>query len=155
ERYRYEMVGTNRRLTDLQAAVALPQLEDLAIITEKRRRNAHRLSEALRDVTGIITPSDTPGHVYHQYTVRVTEDSPIDRDALASFLAERDIASGVYYPRLVHDYPCYAENPRVVAADTPRARAIASEVLSLPVHPGLTDNEVSRIVEAVRKALHA
>jgi dTDP-4-amino-4,6-dideoxygalactose transaminase len=155
ERYRYEMVGTNRRMTDLQAAVALPQMEDLAMLTEKRRRNAHRLTEGLNGLSGVLTPSDTAGHVYHQYTIRITDNSPVDRDTFRARLTEGQIATGIYYPRLVHDYPCYSGNLRVVAGDTPRARKIASEVVSLPVHPGLADHEVTRIIDASRRALHA
>jgi dTDP-4-amino-4,6-dideoxygalactose transaminase len=155
ERYRYEMVGTNRRMTDLQAAVALPQMEDLAMLTERRRHNADRLTEGLNGLPGVITPSDTAGHVYHQYTIRITDNCPIDRDTFRARLAEGQIATGIYYPRLVHDYPCYAGNPRVVAGDTPRARRIVAEVVSLPVHPGLADHDVTRIIEASRVALHA
>ncbi len=153
--YSYEMVGTNRRLTDLHAAVALPQMDDLLTLIAKRRRNAQRLTDGLADVSGVITPADSPGHVYHQYTIRVTDEAAIDRDGLRSALGDEQIATGIFYPRLVHDYPCYSRHPRVIGGETPMARRVASQVLSLPVHPALSDSDLSRIIEVARKSLHA
>ena len=110
-RYEYETVGTNYRLTDVQAAIAIPQLERLDATIERRQRNAARLTEGLCGVPGLVTPVITPGcrHVFHQYTVRVTDDAALDRDALAEQLASRGVQSGIYYPRVVFDYACYRE----------------------------------------------
>jgi dTDP-4-amino-4,6-dideoxygalactose transaminase len=155
ERYRYELAGHNYRLTDLQAALGLPQLARLEAATTARRRNAALLCEGLADVPGLVVPREHPDreHVWHQFTVRVTDDARVGRDELARSLAERGIDTGVYYPRVVFDYDCYRDDPRVVVADVPRARAAASEVLSLPVHPGLSDGDVSKICDAVREVL--
>jgi perosamine synthetase len=154
-RYEYEAPGHNFRLTDLQAAVGIPQIGRLAERTERRRRHAARLSDGLAGVPGLVLPVTAPGrdHVWHQYTVRVTGDAVIDRDALAAALAAADIASGIYYPRAVTEYECYREHPRVVARDVPVAAAAAREVLSLPVHPWLADADVDRIVGTVRDVL--
>jgi perosamine synthetase len=156
-RYQYEFVGTNFRLTDVQAAIALPQLARLDATVQRRQANAARLTDGLRGVAGVITPAIAPenSHVFHQYTIRVTDDAALDRDALADALASRGVGSGVYYPRVVFDYGCYREHPDVVDADVPRARATAREVLSLPVHPNLSAADLDRIVEAVRESLGA
>lgn len=150
-RYQYSMIGTNRRMTDIHAAIAIPQLESLDELTKKRRDNAHVLSEGLSGLPGLITPGDTPGHVYHQYTVRVTPAAPIERSALQALLTRQGIGSETYYPRLIHDYPTYSSNSNLVARDTPRARRLVSEVLSLPVHPGLNESDLARIIESVRQ----
>jgi dTDP-4-amino-4,6-dideoxygalactose transaminase len=154
-RYEYESAGTNYRLTDLQAAIALPQLARLDATIEQRRANAARLTEGLSGIGGLTTPTVCPGyrHVFHQYTIRVTEEARIDRDALAAELASRGVGTGVYYPRVVFDYDSYRAHPRVIQSDVPRARAVAAQVLSLPVHPSLSDADLDQIVEAVRGAL--
>ena len=89
--------------------------------------------------------------MYHQYTVRVTDDATLDRDGLAAALAARGVGSGVYYPRVVFDYDCFLDDPRVKVEAVPHARRAAREVLSLPVHPGLTRADVDRVVEAVAR----
>lgn len=156
-RYQYEAVGHNYRMTDLHAAVGIPQLERLAETSEARRRNAEILSKGLFDLPGLVTPAALPGreHVWHQYTVRVTGEAPVTRDELAAGLAERGVGSGVYYPRVAFDYDCYREHPGVIASDVPVASRITTEVLSLPVHPKLTDAELDSIVSAIREVFGA
>lgn len=154
-RYQYELPGHNYRLTDLAAAVALPQFDRISGHIEARRRNAARLIEGLSGIPGLVLPSVAPGrtHVWHQFTVRVTPDAPVDRDALAGGLERLGIGHGFYYPRAVYDYECYRSHPRVHVDGSPRAEQIASEVVSLPVHPYLTDDELDRIVAGVREAV--
>jgi dTDP-4-amino-4,6-dideoxygalactose transaminase len=156
-RYEYELQGTNFRMTDVQAAIALPQLARLRETTARRQVNAAQLSEGLADLPGLITPVTTPGrdHVWHQYTVRITDDAPLDRDALAAALTDRGVQSGIYYPRVVFDYESYQQHPLVLAADVPHAREAARQVLSLPVHPHLSGDDLDRIVGAVRDAFGA
>lgn len=157
QRYVYEVAGHNWRMTDLQAAIALPQLRTYADTVAARRRNAAALTDGLAGVPGLVTPRELPGrgHVWHQYTVRVTDEAALDRDALADALTASGVGSGVYYPRLIGDYDSYRDHPRVAAADTPVARRCARQVLSLPVHQHLTPSDLDRIVTAVRSALHA
>ncbi len=156
-RYEYVVPGYNYRLTELQAAIALPQLERLAELDERRRANAEALDQRLAHVTGLRLPSVTPGqrHVFHQYTVRVTPSSPLGRDNLAEALRVQAIDSGIYYPRAVYDYDCYRENPQLVIEPMPVAEQAATQVLSLPVHPSLTLSQVDRIAGAVCTALGA
>jgi dTDP-4-amino-4,6-dideoxygalactose transaminase len=154
-RYEYEVAGHNWRLTDVQAAIGIPQLAALPATTEARRRHAARLCEGLADVEGIVVPVTAPRrtHVFHQFTVRVVGGAACGRDEVAAGLAARGIGTGVYYPRLVHDYAPYRTDPRVVADPTPRAARAAGEVLSLPVHPHLDDAAIDRIVAAVRETV--
>jgi perosamine synthetase len=154
-RYEYEMPGHNYRLTDIQAALTLPQLERLTELNARRLRNATRLSAGLSDVPGLVTPVVKPErtHVFHQYTVRVTGEAALDRDQLAAELHVRGIGSGIYYPSVVYDAECYRKHPRVVVEPTPVAERVAREVLSLPVHPGLQEGDLDRIVSSVREAL--
>ena len=154
-RYQYEIVGHNYRMTDLQAAVGVAQLARIDELNGARRANAGFLSEGLAGLPGITIPRPEVGrgHVFHQYTITVGPDAPISRDELADRLAERGIQTGVVYPRVVFDYPCYLEHPLVEVAGVPTARRLVGEVLSLPVHPGLSRTDIDRIVDAVRAAL--
>ena len=154
-RYEYEIVGHNYRMTELQAAVAVPQVARLDRLNARRRGNAARLSAGLADLVGLTLPVVPEGreHVFHQYTVRVGPDARVDRAGLAAGLAEQGVGSGIYYPRLMHDYDCYRDHRQIVVDPTPRAASISGQVLSLPVHPQLCDADLDRVVGAVRKVL--
>lgn len=156
-RYQYEVAGHNYRMTDLQAALGIPQLERLAEINDARRANAAVLDAGLAGLEGLVTPTvkDGRAHVFHQYTVRVTPDAPLGRDQLVDALAAAGVGAGVYYPRVVHDYDCYRNDPRVVVGDAPNAARAAAEVVSLPVHPHLTPADLDQIVTAVRRCFGA
>ncbi|HEY4938257.1 MAG TPA: DegT/DnrJ/EryC1/StrS family aminotransferase [Actinomycetota bacterium] len=154
DRYAYEAVGHNYRMTDLQAAVGVPQLARLDRITDQRQANARFLTEGLAGLPGIVLPPSSPGreHVFHLYTIRVTSASPLERAELMAHLDRRGVESAVIYPRAVYDYPCYRDHPGVSLDPCPRAEALAGEVLSLPVRPGLTHLDLGRIVDAVAEA---
>lgn len=156
-RYQYEMAGHNYRMTDLHAALGIPQLEKLATVTAARARNATALSEGLAGVPGLTVPAVLPGreHVWHQYTVLVGEDAAVSRDELSAKLAELGVGSGIYYPKVVFDYDCYREHPGVAVADVPVSGKVAGQALSLPVHPKLSEADVATIVGSVRKVLGA
>jgi hypothetical protein len=81
----------------------------------------------------------------------VTPEARLDRDQLAICLDAAGIDAVAYYPKLVHDYPCYRGHPQVAADATSRAALGAQQVLSLPVHPGLTGADISRVVTCVRE----
>ncbi|ONI72644.1 aminotransferase [Actinosynnema sp. ALI-1.44] len=155
QRYQYEVAGHNYRLTDLHAAVGIPQLEKLSQLTEARSRNAEALSKGLADITGLRVPAVLPGrsHVWHQYTVLVGDDAKVTRDELSAKLTEKGVGNGIYYPKVVFDYDCYRDNPGVIASDVPVAERVARQALSLPVHPKLSESDVDTIVNAVREVL--
>src|SRR5437667_118546 len=156
-RYEYVMAGHNYRLTDVAAALAIPQLARYDEVVKRRKENAARLSAGLADVPGLRLPAELPGrsHVWHQYTVLVASDAPVTRDELVTRLAAAGVGSGVYYPRTVYDYDCYRDHPRVVTDPAPVAERVAASCLSLPVHQYLSDTDLDRVVEAVRAAVTA
>lgn len=155
ERYRYEMAGNNYRLTDLQAALCVPQLQGYADLVARRRANAAALRQGLADVEGLTLPQELPGreHVWHQFTVLADEGARVTRDELATALTAAGIGNGIYYPRTVFDYDCYRDHPQVTIEPVPVATAVAQRCLSLPVHHLLTEADLDRIVSAVRAAM--
>ncbi len=141
--YENEIVGFNARMTDIHAAIGRVQLTKVDAWTATRRSNAAFLDAHLR---GVVTPPVAVGavHVYHQYTIRVPED----RDGFAAALRqEHGVGSGVYYPIPNHRLPSLAGFARGV--HLPETERAAREVLSLPVHPSLSENDLERIVAAV------
>ena len=150
-RYEYEMAGNNYRMTDLQAAVCVPQLAQYDEVVVARQRNAAVLSVGLAGAPGVIVPVAVPGrrHVWHQYTIRLAADAGVDRAALVAGLEARGIGCGVYYPRPAFDYDCYRGDPQVVVDDVPMAFSVADRCLSLPVHQYLTMSDLHRVVDAV------
>ncbi|MEU7787077.1 DegT/DnrJ/EryC1/StrS family aminotransferase [Amycolatopsis sp. NPDC049159] len=159
-RYQYEVAGHNYRMTDLHAAVGIPQLAKLDQLTAARQANAKRLSEGLAGTPGLDVPKVLPGreHVWHQYTVLVGPHAFLSRDELAAALTERGIGNGIYYPKIVFDYDCYAGHDLIPGArveDFPVAKAVSEQALSLPVHPHLTESDLDTIIETVREVLGA
>ncbi|OIV36881.1 aminotransferase DegT [Mangrovactinospora gilvigrisea] len=147
QRYRNEVVGANLRMTDVNAAVGRVQLRRLEEWTKRRRRNAKTLDAGLR---GVVVPPVAAGveHVYHQYTVRVPGNGRADRDAFAAQLERRGVGGAVYYPVPIHRLPSFAEAAASRTWELPETERAAAEVLSLPVHPSLSDEELRRVVGA-------
>ncbi|HEX9609397.1 MAG TPA: DegT/DnrJ/EryC1/StrS family aminotransferase [Candidatus Limnocylindria bacterium] len=143
-RYHHDIVGYNFRMTDIAAAIGLAQIEKLAGYNSRRRAIAARYDAELR---GVVTPHVRPGvtHVYHQYTIRVTR-----RDAFAEALKERGVGSAIYYP-----IPVHRQTPFVALGyggdSYPVTDLLTEQVLSIPVHPSLSDDEVTTVVEAVNE----
>ncbi len=139
-----EVVGTNARMSDVSAAIAREQLRTLAIRTQTRRRHAARLDDALACLPGITTPPVALGarHVYHQYTIRVRE--PVARDVIARALHHQGVGSAVHYPIPLHRTPAY-----LTPVDLPHTDTACTQVLSLPVHPALTDRHLGHIADAI------
>ncbi len=149
ERHHHPLLGTNGRFDTLQAAVILAKLPHFPSEVEARCRIGARYSEGLRDCC--VTPDVMPGntHVYAQYTIRVR-----DRDALGQELRRQGIPTAVYYPKCLHEQPVFADcgnRPE----DFPEALRASREVISLPMHPFLSESDQDRIIRAVRSALGA
>ena len=141
--YENEVVGFNARMTDIHAAIGRVQLTKVMDWTAQRQANAAFLDANLE---GVVVPPVAGGavHVYHQYTIRVAED----RDGFVAALKnEHNVGSGVYYPIPNHRLPSLT--PYAPGLDLPETERAAREVVSLPVHPSLTRNDLDRIVSAV------
>jgi perosamine synthetase len=148
--YSYQFLGYNYRLTDVLAAIAVKQLETLEDKTHKRNNNAAYLTKKLSTLKGIQTPRIRPGtkHAFHQYTIKITDDCSITREKLQKILTKSGVESRIYYPTLL------AESPHLHTKDRfPVAEVIKEQVLSLPVHPGLRENDLDVILETIGAAL--
>ena len=146
--YHHEEVGYNSRLDALQAAVLSVKLPRLSGWSEARRRNAAFYDEALAGLDGLRPPAVRPGNesIVNQYTIRVVDGR---RDALADFLKERGVGSGIYYPKALHLQDCFAYLGYQEGA-FPESERATREVLSLPVYPELTQDQKGHVVESVR-----
>ncbi len=148
ERYHHEILGYNFRLTDLQAAIGLCQLDKLERNTDRRRAIAAEYDTAFAELP-IRTPVTPPGrtHVFHQYTIDV---GPA-RDAVVADLTAAGIGTGIYYPVPVHRQAYVLE--RGIHVDLPVTDAAAARSLSLPMYPGLGDADQARVIAAVQDAV--
>ena len=151
-KYFYERVGYCSRLDAIQAAALCVKMPHLTAWNESRRRHAARYNELLQgaaDAAGerIALPQCEPGnyHIYHQYTIRHAR-----RDALREHLKANEVSSETYYPHPLHTQPAYA-HLGYREGDFPNAERAAREVLSLPVHPELTDEQVEYVADVLRR----
>ena len=149
-RYEHEVRGFNYRMDGLQGAVLGVKLKHLEAWTEARRRRAAAYRTTLRDTTAHV-PAERPDvrHVYHIYAVRVPQ-----RDAWRSWLTEKRIGTGVHYPIPIHLHPAY-QDLGYRRGDFPVSETVASEILSLPMFPGLTDAQIATIAGVLRAGLPA
>ena len=143
-RYHHDVLGYNFRMTDVHAAIGLAQLDKLPAYNRRRQEIAARYDAELR---GVITPTVRPGvtHVYHQYTIRVAR-----RDEFADALKERGVGTGIYYP-----IPVHRQKPFLAMGfgerTFPVTELLTDQVLSIPVHPSLSDAEVGTVIGAVNE----
>jgi dTDP-4-amino-4,6-dideoxygalactose transaminase len=145
DKYNVDLLGYNSRLDTLQAAVLLAKLNHIDTFNGRRKKIASRYSLELAPVPGLVAPNPPQNgeHVFHQYTIRTA-----NRNRLATVLKERGVASMVYYPVPLHRMKVFAGRSRV-AGSVDECEKAAAEVLSLPIEPLLTPQEMSAVVEAV------
>ncbi len=143
KKYVHSMLGYNYRMTDIAAAIGLEQLKKLEHFNAARRRNASLLIKGLSSLPGLQLPAHHDGHVFHQFTIRVTKDFPLSREKVIDYLTENGIGSSVFYPIPIHQQEAYHEYNHQAL---PVAERIAREVMSLPVHPSITENDIQKIV---------
>lgn len=163
--YTYIHLGYNYRMTEMQAAIGLVQLDKLPTFQAKRQYNAAYLSNGLANLPDIILPEAREGttHAWHQYTIRVRlpgDPSPgcdprlqpliSPRDSLLMWLRSNDVGAKVYYPLPLHKTPIFSTLRYGGDYHLPMAETLAKEVLSLPVHPGLSDHDLDKIISLVR-----
>jgi dTDP-4-amino-4,6-dideoxygalactose transaminase len=144
ERYHYKTIGFNFRMTDIAAAMGIEQLKKLESLNAKRTANASTLDNELRGAVEIPYADPEAVHAYHQYTIRCKT-----RDSLRRTLEREGIGSGVYYPIGLHQ--CEPLKNFTLGARLQNTEDASKEVLSLPVHPSLTSDDLDAIATAVRK----
>ena len=148
EKYRHTMIGYNYRMTDIGGAIGCEQLKKLPGFNTRRISNGAYMDSHL-SVKGLVTPrrlADST-HVYHQYVIRITPDFPMKRAEFMKYLAGQGIGSAVHYPGPIHRQPVYLEQDLSVSC--PVAERLCDEVLSLPVHPGVTQVMLEKICTAI------
>ncbi len=148
-RYWHISLGWNFRITNIQGAIGLSQLGKLDRMNERRREIAKIYNELLESVDNHLkTPIEKPWakHVYHQYTIWVNDESL--RDELSRYLSMRGIQTGIHYPHPLHEQPAL-RGFAVKGACCPNAFNASKHVLSLPMHPGLSDEDVIHVAENV------
>jgi dTDP-4-amino-4,6-dideoxygalactose transaminase len=145
-RYYHDMLGYNYRMSDLHAAIGLAQIRRIDEFLQKRRENAKYLTA---NIESVITPKVKPGyeHVWHQYTIRV--DGNRDRDAAVKKLNDAGIGTGIFYPVPAHQQGYM----RDIVGDIslPVSEKMAKQVISLPVHPQVSKDDLKKIVSEVNK----
>ncbi|HIK24435.1 MAG TPA: DegT/DnrJ/EryC1/StrS family aminotransferase, partial [Thermosynechococcus sp. M46_R2017_013] len=144
QRYHHEMIGYNSRLDSLQAAILRVKLPHIERWNQERRRVAQTYNQALAGLERVVTPVVSPGHVFHQYTIRVLNGQ---RDALAAYLKAAGISSMIYYPIPQDHCPMY----RGQSPPNPVSDRLAGEVLSLPIWPELSDATIEHIAATIRR----
>jgi perosamine synthetase len=153
-KYLHTVLGTNYRMTDVEAAIGIAQLAKLPEMTARRRAHGAELSRRLAEVPAITPPFVAPGveHCYHQFTVLV-EAARLDlsRDELVAALIDAGIGAAAIYPTPLHRQPVFAA---LADGPLPRAESVAARCLSLPVHPFLSEADIETIVTGVEHLVH-
>ena len=143
-KYQHDVLGYNYRMTNIHAAIGIEQLRKLTGFNERRKAIAARYS---REITNpaFIKPVCLPGfeHVYHQYTLGVN-----NRSSFIKFLETQGIGYGIHYPTAIPDQPLYQQGE--ILGFFTNARQASERVVSIPVHPGLTEQEVDYIVSSLQ-----
>ena len=150
-RYYHDLVGWNGRMDGFQGAVLRVKLNYLEEWNNGRMENAKRYRNHLSGVEGVILPgeADYARHVYHLFPVRVK-----NRDAVLQALTEQGVGCGIHYPVPVHLQKAY-EFLGHQPGDFPVSEKIASELISLPMFPELTEEQVAYVAGALKDALSA
>jgi len=147
KRHHHPLLGLNGRFDTLQAAVVLAKLPRFEWEVEQRGRIGARYSELLREVCVVPEVAAGNTHVYAQYTIRLPA-----RDRLAADLKAKNIPTAVYYPKCLHEQPVFAQCG-CKWGDFPVAEQVSREVLSLPMHPFLSEAEQDQVVSAVKQVI--
>ncbi len=152
KKYLHEVLGWNLRMTNIAAALGRTQLRKLERLNSLRSKNAEVLNAELSRIEGIRTPYVMPGakHVWHQYVISIEDEFPLSRDELYRRLEEEGVGVAVHYPRPIHQQPLYRKLG-YPANLCPRAIEASRRVLSLPVHPAVTRDDLKYVVSIIRR----
>lgn len=150
-KYYNEAVGVNSRLDAMQAAILRVKLRHLDEYIAARREAADRYDALFANHDAIATPHRDPNtlHVFHQYTLRISQDLPGGRDALANHLKAEGIPHAIYYPVALHQLPVFTDAHLTRHGDMTETERAAAEVISLPMHTELTTEQQEYIAKAV------
>ncbi len=146
ERYLHTALGWNFRMTNIAAAIGLVQLKKLDKANEIRRGNASYYNELLGNRVIVPYVDKRAKHVYHQYTIRVK-----NRNALIEKFKKNGIGYGIYYPRGIHEQPIMKELG--YNAKLPVTENICREVISIPVHPLITEEDKKTVVKVIKSTI--
>lgn len=149
-KYFHDCLGYNFRMTDIAAAIGIEQLRKISLFNQKRKENAALLSGILKDKTGIILPQIDRGHSLHQYTVRIMPELGKNREEIIEILKSKGIDSSVFYPLPVHKQKSFAEYNSLTL---PAAEKAAKQVLSLPINPSVTKEEIEFIGKTIKELI--
>lgn len=145
-RYYHELLGVNSRLDTLQAAILRVKLRHLDEWNKKRREIAQYYSEKLKN--SAVTPpyiANYAQHIFHQYTLLVNEG----RDEFQKYLNEKHIPNAIHYPIPLHMQGAFKKNSKYKEGDFPKSEKAAQRVISLPMHPDLTREELDYVIETI------
>jgi dTDP-4-amino-4,6-dideoxygalactose transaminase len=150
--YEHVVLGYNFRMTEIGAAIGVEQLKKLPGFIEKRRLNAKRLDEGLGELEGIQTPivCENSTHVYYQYMIKVDKQFPFNRDQLVEYLKQKEIGARPSYPKPLSEQAIL--RTLGAAANCPVARETLMKMMELPVHPLVSKDDITYIVDTVREA---
>ena len=148
-KYEHDIVGLGERLDGMQAAVLDVKLRYLERWTEARRNAATKYRELLSDVDGVILPhvASNVRHVYHLFVIQVE-----NRDSVLKYLNENGIGAGIHYPIPVHKQPAYTDCGYDDIA-LPNTESISRNIISLPMFPEISDEQIKRVVEKLKEAI--
>ena len=148
KKYYHDTVGWNARLDGIQGAILSVKLKYLDSWNNKRRQNAHRYNELLKDVEDIVLPyeADYGKHIYHLYAI-MTEK----RDELLSYLKEKEVYCGIHYPVPIHKQVAYERTEGIANSSFPIAEECASRYLSLPMSEQLEDEQVEYVAQMIKE----
>jgi len=153
ERYHHDVVGVNSRLDSIQAAVLNAKLPLLDSYNESRKQAASKYDEAFKNTEKVVVPyrnGEDDSHVFHQYTLKL---KGVDRDALVKHLNEKGIPCGVYYPIPLHKQKAYTDD-RYNEADFKVTNQLVNEVISLPMHTELDNEQIEYITSTIKQFIN-
>jgi perosamine synthetase len=147
-RYIYEDIGYNYRMPDVLSAIGVVQMSRVEDITKKRQGIAAQYNKAFKNIKGLVIPQTAADrtHVFHQYTLRVTSAFKKSRDELKEYLTQKQIGCNIFYPKPLYEFPHLGHNN---PQNYPVTQQAVQEVISIPVHPQLTEENIKYIIETI------
>lgn len=148
-KYLYHSVGNNYRMTDIHAAIGVEQTKKLDFITKKRQDTAKQYDQAFANLKWLITPKVAKDntHVYHQYTLRILNNQ---RESFMNYLNRHHIDCGIYYPQGIHQYQTF-KHLFTKKQKFPITETVAKQVVSIPIHPWLNNQQIKYIIKCIQK----